>query len=435
MVRNVVSYLYLSDPNNLEKSLGMNLKFIKMYYKLFDGIRIVYISTNDELTIDQKSKISSDLEYSVTKFVKNDPNNRESQYFIEQLNILKSRMDPESITFYHHSKGSTYNNPNVDKWLSSMYYFNLCEENLKEVELQLSTGKIFSGVFRVDHPSPPWVYSNWHFSGTFFWFSSELFKIEKWDQVEINRFSVESFPGNKVRIDKSYNMNNLINDGCDLRYTHYWENVFPNMISHSKLKEFNEIISDKIKEEYKIDISERESAWIGHYNFAIDLVKLINPKTIVELGVDWGFSMFTFAYPKIGEVYGIDWFQGDPHAGLRDTKEYVLNLYKKLKDKYNINVNIIKGDFTDISTIWTKKIDLLHIDGFHSYEAVRQDFKNWSRFMTDSGIILFHDVEIFDGVKKLFSEIEGYKLIRSGSCGLGIWTRDKEVYEKIRTIL
>jgi hypothetical protein len=434
VVKNLISYLYLEDPNDLEKSLGLNLKFIKLYYEIFDGHKIIYISTNDSLDENSKIKISKELGHPIARFVKNNSENRESEYFIDQLKDLRSNMDPESITFYHHSKGSTYQNPNVDKWISSMYYFNLCEESLKDVEDHLSKDKIFAGTFRVDYPSPPWVYSDWHFSGTFFWFSSKLFEIDGWDHMVPTRFSTESYPGSKVRIDRSHNIDNITNSGCDLRYTYYWRDLFPNMIPDHKLENWKYLTSDKVKEEYKIDISEKESAWVGHYDFAIDMVKLLKPKVTVELGVDWGFSMFTFAYSKIGEVYGIDWFQGDPHAGLRDTKEHVLELYKNLKDKYGISTNIIKGDFTDISTIWTKEIDILHIDGFHSYESVKQDFQNWSKFITTSGVVLFHDVEIFDGVSRFFTELDGYKLIKSGSCGLGIWTRDKDIYEKIRTI-
>lgn len=433
MVKNLVSYLYLSDPNDLVISLGINLKFIHQYYSIFDGIKIIYVATDDIISDDMKSKISNKIGYDVT-FVKNNPDNRESEYFITQLKELSFRDHTDSITFYHHSKGSTYNNPNVDKWISSMYHFNLCPESIDQVQYQLSNGKVFAGVFRVDHPSPPWVDSPWHFSGTFFWFSNQLFQIDGWDDYYTDRFSTESYPGKKVSIDKSFNINGITNGGCDLRYTYYWNDIFPNIVG-PKIDEFNKITMDSRREEYKIDISEKESAWVGHYNFAIDLVKLVNPKVTVDLGVDWGFSMFSFAYPKIGEVYGIDWFQGDPHAGMRDTKQWVIDLYNRLKIKYGIGVNIIKGDFTDISTIWTKKIDILHIDGFHSYEAVSQDFLNWSKFMNPSGVILFHDVELFEGVNRFFLGLNGYKIIRSGSCGLGIWTLDEDIYNKIRTII
>ena len=226
MVKNLISYLYLSDPRDLDRSLGINLKCIDTYYRIFDGVRIIYVSTNEEIDDDLKIKISERIGSKVFKFVRNDPNNRESEYFIDQLKALRSLMENGSMTFYHHSKGVTYNNPNVDKWAASMYFFNLCGDNLKSIESELSGDKIFAGVFRVDHSCPPWVYSDWHFSGTFFWFSSKLFEINDWDKIEIERFSIESYPGNKVPIERSYNIDNIINCGCDLRYTYYWNNFF-----------------------------------------------------------------------------------------------------------------------------------------------------------------------------------------------------------------
>lgn len=407
-----------------------------MYYPLFDGEKVIYVSSDSDIPTELKSSISDRLG-GVKKFVKNDPENRESKYFIEQLSILKSS---GGMIFYHHSKGSTYTNPNVDKWTSSMYYFNLNDDNIKKVENEFNIGKIFSGIFRVDYPSPPWVYSDWHFSGTFFWINSLLFEINDWNKMEIGRFSVESYPGSKVQIDKSYNIDYITNidygigGSCDLRYSHFWK-YFPDQIDRDVLFDFNELLIDNRKEEYKSDISVKESAWIGHFYFAIDLVRLLSPNVIVELGVDWGFSMLSFAYPKIGDVYGIDWFQGDQCAGIRNTKEYLDTLTSEIKSKYGVSVNVIQGDFTEVSNSWNKEIDILHIDGDHSYESVSRDFTNWSKFVGQNGVVLFHDVEEFESVNVFFSSLGGYKLIRNGSCGLGIWTLSKVTYDKIRMIL
>jgi predicted O-methyltransferase YrrM len=183
-------------------------------------------------------------------------------------------------------------------------------------------------------------------------------------------------------------------------------------------------------------ISRYPSAWIGHGIFATELVKIFQPNIIVDLGVDYGFSTFCLAYPQIGEIYGIDWFQGDPHAGHRDTYSLVLELYDDLKRDHNINnVEFIKGDFNEVAKTWDKKIDLLHIDGFHTYEAVKNDYETWSKFCTPDSIILFHDVEEFPGVNQFFSELPGdYKLIRTGSCGLGVFTLSKSKFEMIKNL-
>ena len=167
------------------------------------------------------------------------------------------------------------------------------------------------------------------------------------------------------------------------------------------------------------------SAWKGHGLFAMKLVEQINPKVVVDLGVDFGFSTFCFGYPKIGDVYGIDWFQGDEHTGYRDNLPYVKKLQQELVISHGItNIEFIKSDFTLASKRFEKKIDILHIDGFHSYEAVKADYENWIGFCEDDSVILFHDTVSFpETVGKFFNEVEGYKLHRTNSAGLGILTK------------
>ena len=149
-----------------------------------------------------------------------------------------------------------------------------------------------------------------------------------------------------------------------------------------------------MKEEYIKSLLRHDSAWTGHGLFAMKLVESLNPKVTVDLGVDYGFSTFCLAYPQIGNVYGIDWFQGDEHAGYRDTYPLIDNLYQEVKQSFGIsNIEFIKGDFEEVAKTWNKPIDILHIDGFHSYEAVTNDFINWTKFCHEESIVLFHDTE------------------------------------------
>jgi len=185
------------------------------------------------------------------------------------------------------------------------------------------------------------------------------------------------------------------------------------------------------------------STWKGHEDFAIWLVQKMKPSVIVDLGVDYGFSTFVFAAPKIGKVYGIDWFKGDKLTGLRDNEKNVLAILGALKERFNIkNIEIIKGEFSEVAKTWTIPIDILHIDGSHNYKDVKRDYETWSKFTKKDGVILFHDIEVLDewlkpeyigkfGVRKLFDEIDLPKFEFLHSFGLGVVSKNKDIITKI----
>lgn len=56
---------------------------------------------------------------------------------------------------------------------------------------------------------------------------------------------------------------------------------------------------------------------------------------------------------------------------------------------------------------WNLPIAFLFIDGDHSYEQVKKDYYNYSKFIVKGGVVAFHDVAYFDGVKKLVGEVRG----------------------------
>lgn len=155
------------------------------------------------------------------------------------------------------------------------------------------------------------------------------------------------------------------------------------------------------------------SGWVEHIPFAFELINKLKPAIIVELGVFQGSSYFSFCQAvhdlRLPSVcYGIDTWQGDEHAGFL-TEEIFNTVSEYNKTTYADFSNLIRSDFNDALQLFAdKSIDLLHIDGLHTYEAVKNDFESWLPKLSDSSIVLFHDIAVKDrgfGVFKLWEEL------------------------------
>ena len=57
------------------------------------------------------------------------------------------------------------------------------------------------------------------------------------------------------------------------------------------------------------------------------------------------------------------------------------------------NITLLRKTFLEARTdVPDSSVSILHIDGLHTYEAVREDFKTWLCKVAPDGIVLFHDV-------------------------------------------
>ena len=138
--------------------------------------------------------------------------------------------------------------------------------------------------------------------------------------------------------------------------------------------------------------------WNGHRRFAYDLVRLVRPKRFVELGTYWGTSFFAFCqavkdFNLETECVAIDTWKGDDHTGPYETE--ALDTFNRVNKEIfeKINVRPLKMTFKEaLSFIEEDSIDILHIDGCHDYDPVKEDYLTWLPKLEKEGIILFHDV-------------------------------------------
>ncbi|OHV62393.1 hypothetical protein LCM4577_12745 [Mesorhizobium sp. LCM 4577] len=155
------------------------------------------------------------------------------------------------------------------------------------------------------------------------------------------------------------------------------------------------------------------TAWHGHIPFLFVLFRNLRPRAYVDLGVHFGASLIAAAtaaqaFDVKTELWGVDTWEGDSHAGRYEGDKIYDDLLSFLDRSFS-GVHLIRSTFDNARADFDgRPIDLLHIDGLHTYEAVKHDYENWLPAMSDRGVIMFHDTNVRErdfGVWRLWGEL------------------------------
>jgi hypothetical protein len=192
--------------------------------------------------------------------------------------------------------------------------------------------------------------------------------------------------------------------------------------------------------------------WIGHIPFAFELVARLRPRVLVELGTYSGSSFAAFCQAAVAcgagtRCYGVDLWQGDVHMG-----QFEEGLYREISDyvqeRYPGVATLLREDFTRaVERFEDGSVDLLHIDGTHTYEAVANDFHTWRRTLSERAVVLFHDVNVTTentgdasrrfGVRQFFDRVRlRYPNFEFTHCwGLGVLLVGAEVPAEVKELV
>lgn len=192
-----------------------------------------------------------------------------------------------------------------------------------------------------------------------------------------------------------------------------------------------------------------QSSWWQHVPIAHWIMAEIKPKTVVELGTHYGVSFFALCeaaekYSPSSFVYAIDSWEGDDHSG-----KYSANVLNRVRAHWlktqKHNSRLIKSKFEDAVRYFPDlSIDLLHIDGLHTYEAVKSDYETWKNKLKERAIIMFHDINVRErdfGAWRFWEELkkdgkfETLEVLNGHGLGIAYSENFTTSFEEMRTIL
>lgn len=151
------------------------------------------------------------------------------------------------------------------------------------------------------------------------------------------------------------------------------------------------------------EIEELYSFVENHYGFT----SKSTPYNILEIGTKFGGTFYLWnSINKSGLNISVDFSDGGLHGGISDEE---MNKRDGWFNERFDNCRFIRGNSHDPSTLVdvirllatvppnknnevSVNIDMLFIDGDHTYEGVKQDFQMFSPFVSAGGLVIFHDI-------------------------------------------
>jgi len=201
-------------------------------------------------------------------------------------------------------------------------------------------------------------------------------------------------------------------------------------------------------EKKKIDLIIDQGFKLGMSQIREEIVKLseiilkIRPVNMLEIGSKLGGNLFVLSELCVGKKISVDIVGGEHGGWILQEHPYLGNI-PTLRNRYFsdlYDINMILGDSHNKKTLnkvkqilGKEKLGLLYIDGDHTFKGVKMDFEMYSPLLSQSGIIILHDIvksefhlKHDNQVARFWDTLKGQKTeIKSGEHwgGIGIWYR------------
>jgi predicted O-methyltransferase YrrM len=177
-------------------------------------------------------------------------------------------------------------------------------------------------------------------------------------------------------------------------------------------------------------VVDRIPGWFGEGSAALmyELMCATPPQTVVEIGSYLGRSTSFFALTlrqvnPHGRVVAVD-----PHTGDRQQLECLaadhlatFELFQQHLQATGIDdvVEPRVATSLEVADGWADPVDLLYVDGWHSYDAVMADGRAWLPHLEAGGVVVFDDYVAYPEVRAAVEDLAASGAVRVWGSAFG----------------
>ena len=165
------------------------------------------------------------------------------------------------------------------------------------------------------------------------------------------------------------------------------------------------------------DVDIRPIQLPGEIESLLDLAKSLEPRTVLEIGTARGGTLFLLATVASDDalLVSVDLPFGRFGGGYAKPRRRLYRAFARRGQQ----VKLLQADSHERDTreavrrmLEHRAVDLLLIDGDHTYEGVQLDVRDYAPLVRDGGLIVFHDIAPGDendvgGVPRFWQELKG----------------------------